>query len=109
MPQRTATVGSLPEAFGMVEAMRADGPGWGTGCRRAARQAPAGIIRGGMAEDVDRRFGSPEGRDGTHPRRLLREPRDIGPDMPRTRRYRPTAVLGSCARRARERELAADG
>ena len=28
MPQHTAMIGSLPEAFGMVKAMRADGPGW---------------------------------------------------------------------------------
>ena len=38
MPQRTATIGSLPEAFGMV---------------KVVRRAPVGIIRGGMAEDVD--------------------------------------------------------
>ena len=55
MPQRTAVIDGPPEAFGMVKAMRADGPDWGTGSRRAVRREPAGIIRGGMAEDVDRR------------------------------------------------------
>ena len=39
MPQRTAMIGSLPEAFGMMKAMRADGPDWGAGCRRAVRRA----------------------------------------------------------------------
>ena len=33
MPQRTATVGSPPEVFGMVEAMRAGGPDWCAGPR----------------------------------------------------------------------------
>ena len=79
MPQRTATIGSLPEAFGMVKAMRAGGPDWDTGCRQAAREAPAGIIRDRMAEDVDRWPGSPEGRNGTCRRRLPCEPGDIGP------------------------------
>ena len=71
MPQRTGTINSLPEVFGMVKAMRADGPDWGTGCRQAVRRALAGIIRGGTAEDVDRRLGSPEGRDGRDRRTRL--------------------------------------
>ena len=54
MPQWTAMIGSLSEAFGMVKAMRAGGLDWGTDCRQAVRRAPAGIIRGRMAEDVDR-------------------------------------------------------
>ena len=58
MPQRTATVGSLPKVFGMVEAMRAGGPDWAP--------TPIGIIRGGMAGDVDR-------RNGTHRRGLTGE------------------------------------
>ena len=53
MPQRTAMIDSLPEAFGMVKAMRADSLDWGTGCRQAVHRAPAGIIQGRMAEDVD--------------------------------------------------------
>ena len=108
MPQRTATIESLPEAFGMVKAMQADGLDWGTGCRQAARQALAEIIQGRMAEDVDHWLGSPAGRggrdrrNGTYPRRLLCELGDIELEVPRTRRHCPTAVLGSYARRARE-------
>ena len=108
MPRRTATIESLPEAFEMVKAMRADGPDWGTDCRQAARQALAEIIQGRMAEDVDRWLDGPEGRgrgdrrNGTYRRRLLCGLGDIELEVPRTRRYCPTAVLGSYARRARE-------
>ena len=87
----------------MVEAMRADTPVRVTVCRQAVRQDPPGIIRNGMAEDVDRWPGSPEGRDrrnGTQRRRPPCEFGDIGPAVLRTRRYRPAAVLGSCTRRA---------
>ena len=86
MPQRTATIGSLPEAFGMMMAMRADGLDWGTGCRQAVRRAPAGIIRDGMAEDVDRWLGSPEGcngrdrRNGTYRRRPTNRDKALMPD-----------------------------
>ena len=89
----------------MVKAMRADGPDRGVDGRPAVRQAPAGIIRGGIAEDVDRRLGSLDGRGGCdrrnriHRRSLLCESGGIGPEVPRTRRYRPAAVLGNCARR----------
>ena len=69
MPQRTPTIGSLPEAFGMVKAMR----------------ALAGIIPGRMAEDVDQWFDGPDGRsgsdrrNGTYRRRLLCGLGDIEP------------------------------
>ena len=69
----------------MMKAMRADGPDQGTGCRQAARQAPAGSIRDRMVEDVDRWLGSPHGRggcdrrNGTYRCRLLREPGDMEP------------------------------
>ena len=107
MPQRTAAIDSLPEAFGMVKAMRADGPDWGTDCRQAVRRAPAGIIQGGMADDVDRRPGSPESRggddrrNGTYQRPALRT-RQHRTGVPRTRRYRPYRHAGElCVPRAR--------
>ena len=108
MPQRTAMIESLSEAFEMVKAMQADGLDWGVDCRQAACQALAGIIQGRMAEDVDRWLDGPEGRDGgdrrngTYRRRLPCELGDIKLEVPRTRRYCPTAVLGSYARSARE-------
>ena len=84
MPKRTATIESLPAAFGMMKAIGADSPDWGADCQHALRQASAGIIRGRMAEDVDRWLRSPEGRDGrdhrngTYRRRLVCELGDIG-------------------------------
>ena len=83
MPQRTAVIESLPEAFEMVKAMR----------------APAGIIRGGLAEDVDRLPGSPDGYggcdrcNGTHQHRLLCGSGDTGLAVPRVRGYRRVREL----------------
>ena len=80
MPQRTAMIGGLLEVFGMVRAMPADGPD--------LRRAPAGMIRGGMAEDVDRRPGSRGGCGGC-------EPGDIGPAVPWIRRHRRARELSA--------------
>ncbi len=55
MPRQAATIGSLPQAFEVVKEMQADGLGWGEGYRPLGRQAPAGIIKGRMAEAADRR------------------------------------------------------
>ena len=52
MSQRTATIESLPMAFEVVKAMRADGLEWGEGYRPLGRQALAEIIQGRMAEAV---------------------------------------------------------
>ena len=41
MSQRTATIESLPMAFEVVKAMRADGLEWGEGYRPLGRQATA--------------------------------------------------------------------
>ena len=46
MPQRTATIESLPMAFAAVKEMRADGLEWGEGYRPLGRQALAEIIQG---------------------------------------------------------------
>ena len=53
MPQRTATIESLPMAFAAVKEMRADGLEWGEGYRPLGRQALAEIIQGRM-DDPDR-------------------------------------------------------
>jgi len=44
MPQRAATLESLPVAFEVVKAMQADGLDWGEGYRPLGRQALAEII-----------------------------------------------------------------
>jgi hypothetical protein len=49
MPQRAATIESLPAAFEVVKAMQADGLDWGEGYRPLGRQALAEIIESEMA------------------------------------------------------------
>ena len=108
MPQRAATIESLPAAFEVVKAMRADGLEWGEGYRPLGRQALAEIIEGEMAAAVDRRLESLEAEDaadrrnGYYRRSLLTELGDIELFVPRTRRYCPTEVVRAYARRSPE-------
>ena len=108
MPQRTATIESLPMAFEIVKAMQADGLEWGEGYRPLGREALAEIIQGRMAEAVDSWLDSLDGlamrdrRNGTYSRHLLSELGDIELRVPRTRHFCPTEVLKSYARRAPE-------
>ena len=108
MSQRTATIESLPMAFEVVKAMRADGLAWGEGYRPLGRQALAEIIQGRMAEAVDDWLDSLDGsamrdrRTGSYSRHLLTELGDIELSVPRTRRFCPSEVLRSYARRAPE-------
>ena len=108
MPQRAATIESLPMAFALVKEMQADGLEWGEGYRPLGRQALAEIIEGRMAEAVDRWLDGLDGiamrdrRNGFYGRHLLTELGDIELSVPRTRRFCPTEVLKSYARRAPE-------
>ena len=108
MPQRAATIESLPMAFAVVKEMQADGLEWSEGYRALGRQALAEIIQGRMAEAVDHWLDSLDGlamrdrRNGCYPRQLLSELGDIELRVPRTRRFCPRAVLKSYARRAPE-------
>ena len=63
MPQRAATIASLPAAFEVVKAMRADGLDWGEGYRPLGRQALAEIIESEMAAAVDRHLESLDAED----------------------------------------------
>ena len=108
MPQRTATIESVAMAFDVVKAMQADGLEWGEGYRPLGRKALAEIIQGQMADAVDRWLDSLDGlatrdrRNGSYPRHLLSALGDIELSVPRTRRFCPTGVLKSYARRAPE-------
>ena len=53
MPQRAATIESLPMAFEFVKTMRADGLEWGEGYRSLGRQALAQVIEEQMAAAVE--------------------------------------------------------
>ena len=106
MPQRTATIESLPVAFEVVKAMQADGLEWGEGYRPLGRQALAAIIEERMDEAVDAwldRLGiddEPDRRNGHYRRHLLSELGDIELAVPRTRRFSPAKVLRAYARRS---------
>ena len=95
-------------AFDVVKAMQADGLEWGEGYRPLGRQALTEIIQGRMADAVDRWLDSLDGlatrdrRNGSYPRHLLSALGDIELSVPRTRRFCPTGVLKSYARRAPE-------
>ncbi len=102
MPQRAATIESLPAAFEVVKAMQADGLDWGEGYRRLGRQALAEIIE--MAAAVDRHLeglaaeDAADRRNGYYRRSLLTELGDIELSVPRTRRYCPTEVVRAYAK-----------
>ena len=79
MPQRTATIESLPMAFALVKEMQADRLEWGEGYRPLRRAALAEIIQGRTAEAVDHWLDGLDGmamrdrRNGSYPRLLLSE------------------------------------
>ena len=107
MPQRAATIESLPAAFEVVKAMQAEGLDWGEGYRPLGRQALAEIIETEMAATVDRHLEGlaaedADRRNGYYRRALLTELGDIELSVPRTRRYCPTAGVRAYARRSPE-------
>jgi putative transposase len=108
MPQRAATIESLPMAFEMVKAMQGDGLEWGEGYRPLGRQALCEIIETEMAAAVTRHLGGLETendadrRNGYYHRSFLTELGDIELSVPRTRRYSPKEVLRAYARRSAE-------
>jgi hypothetical protein len=108
MPQRAATIESLPAAFEAVKAMQAEGLDWGEGYRPLGRQALAEIIETEMAAAVDRHLEGLEAEDaadrrnGYYRRSLLTGLGDIELSVPRTRRFCPTEVVRAYARRSPE-------
>ena len=108
MPQRAATIESLPMAFELVKSMQSDGLDWGEGYRPLGRQALAEIIEGRMAEAVDVWLDDlgiddrADRRNGSYRRHLLSELGTIELCVPRTRRYSPKGVLRAYARRSAE-------
>jgi len=108
MPQRAATIESLPMAFEVVKAMQADGLEWDEDYRPLARAALAEVIEAQMAMAVDRHLDqldaedAPDRRNGHYKRHLLTTLGDIELCVPRTRRFTPTSVLRAYARRTPE-------
>jgi transposase-like protein len=108
MPQRTATIESLPVAFEVMKSMQVQGLDWGEGYRPLGRQALGAILEGRMDEGVDAWLDGlgiedePDRRNGHYRRHLLTELGDIELAVPRTRRFSPTGVLRAYARRSAE-------
>jgi transposase-like protein len=107
MPQ-TATIKSLPAAFGMMKAMQGEGVEWGEDYRDAARQALTELLEGRMAETIDRHLermaevGAADRRNGCYTRWLLTELGEIELAVPRTRTFSALKVVRAYARRAKE-------
>src|ERR1700690_2044270 len=105
MPQRAATIESLPAAFEVVKAMQAQGLDWGEGYRPLGRRALAEIIETEMAAAVDPWLETREAKSGAYPRNgfsgrsLLTNPGNTDLFPPPARRYCPTEVLRAYARR----------
>jgi putative transposase len=108
MSQRAATIQSLPMAFEVVKAMQADNLEWDEDYRPFARAALAEVIEDQMALAVDRYLDqldaedASDRRNGYYRRHLLTTLGDIELNVPRTRRFTPTAVLRAYARRTPE-------
>ena len=105
---QSATVESLPIAFEVVKAMQVDGLEWARGLPADGPPSPGRDHRSRMAEAVDRWLEGLDGsaerdrRNGSYSRHLLTELGDLDLSVPRTRRFCPTEVLRSYARRAPE-------
>lgn len=102
------TINSLPAAFEMMKAMRAEGLEWSRDYRPAARQAVRDILQDQMARMIDRhldemaRRGAADRRNGSYSRHLLTELGDIALSVPRTRRFSAHMLLHAYARRVEE-------
>src|SRR6201988_506532 len=93
MPQRAATIESLPMAFEFVKAMRDDELEWGEGYRALGRQAWAKVIKEQRGV---------EGRAARYPHtRAPAEPAESQNGNSRPLRLTPLADLGLCLPRPR--------
>jgi transposase-like protein len=105
MPQ-TATIKSLPVAFGMLKAMQAEGVEWGEDYRASARRTLAELLEGRMGQLIDEHLermaelGQADRRNGSYARWLLTELGLIELHVPRTRTFSALRVVRAYARRA---------
>src|ERR687898_3426185 len=107
MPQ-TTTIKSLPVAFEMMKAMRAEGVDWRENYRAPARQALAELLEGRMGQLIDEHLermaelGQADRRNGYYARWLLTELGMIELQVPRTRTFSALKVVRAYARRAKD-------
>ncbi|NJM30658.1 MAG: IS256 family transposase [Rhizobiales bacterium] len=105
MPQRAATITSLPVAYEAVKAMEDMNFEAGEGYRVLAREALADVIEAEMEAQVDawlegvEREGGKDRRNGSYPRHFLTALGDIEIAVPRTRKFSAHGLLKAYARR----------
>lgn len=108
MPQHAATIASLPAAFEVMKAMRAEGIDWGADHRAHGRAALIDILQAQMDDWIDGHLATmaaqeiADRRNGSYRRRLLTELGEIELCVPRTRKFSAGAVLRAYARRTAE-------
>ena len=106
MPQATATITNVAQAFEVIKEMNLHGFEWSLDYRSHGRTALKMILEGQMRghiddylEELDIRAGV-DRRNGSYSRHLLTELGDIELQVPRTRHYSGLKVVRAYARRA---------
>lgn len=98
-------IGSLPQAYEVIEQMGLGGEGWEADYRVDSRRALKGILEQRMDNRIDRhldemaRRGGVDRRNGRFTRHLLTELGDIELSVPRTRRFSAVGVVRAYGRR----------
>lgn len=103
-----ATIMSVPSAVRVIKGMQLRGIGWGD-YREGGRAAIAQVLEAQMRDRIDqhleelgRRVGSDDRRNGRYKRHLLTELGDVELWVPRTRCYSAVEVVRAYARRAKQ-------
>ena len=106
MPQATATITNVAQAFEVIKEMNLHGFEWSSDYRSHGRKALKIILEGQMRGHIDSYLeeldisAEADRRNGSYSRHLLTELGDIELQVPRTRRYSGLKVVRAYARRA---------
>jgi transposase-like protein len=106
MPQATATITNVAQAFEVIKEMNLHGLEWSSDYRSHGREALKMILEGQMRQNIDSYLeelssgDEVDRRNGFYSRHLLTELGDIELQVPRTRRYSGLKVVRAYARRA---------
>ncbi len=106
MPQATATITNVAQAFEVIKEMNLHGFEWSSDYRSHGRTALKMILEGQMRGHIDTYLeeldisAEADRRNGSYSRHLLTELGDIELQVPRTRHYSGLKVVRAYARRA---------
>jgi putative transposase len=106
MPQATATITNVAQAFEVIKGMNLHGFEWSSDYRSHGRTALKMILEGQMRGHIDTYLeeldisAEADRRNGSYSRHLLTELGDIELQVPRTRHYSGLKVVRAYARRA---------